>query len=88
MTKRLSRADRQEIIREFAMRHNGVFNPRLFRDEVRERGPDHPAHPFFTWDEERAADRYQVEQAREFARGLKIKFSVQTVMDRDWETPL
>ena len=36
MTTRITKATRQKIVREFALRHNGQFNPALFFEEVRE----------------------------------------------------
>ncbi|MEH3117124.1 MAG: hypothetical protein PGN25_05810 [Methylorubrum populi] len=75
----LSKAARQEIVREFAVRHNGHFNPKLFLEEVRHKGKDHPAFGWFEWDRAAAALAYQVEQAREFARDLRVSFTVQVV---------
>jgi hypothetical protein len=34
-----SKSIRQRIVREFAVRHNGQYNPSLFLEEVRQRGP-------------------------------------------------
>lgn len=70
---------RQEIVREFAVRHNGQFDARLFFQEVQARGDEHPAHAWFEWDRDRAAENWQVEQAREFARGLKVTFEIEEV---------
>lgn len=70
---------RQEIVREFAVRHNGQFDARLFFEEVSTKGQDHPAHGWFEWDKEKAAANWQIEQAREFARGLKVSFEIQEV---------
>jgi hypothetical protein len=82
---RLSKAKRQEIVREFAIRHNGAFNPSLFLDEVKRTGKDHPAYGWFEWNRDKAANAYQLEQAREFARDLRVSFTVETVGRR---TPL
>lgn len=76
---RFTKQERQKIVREFALRHNGVYNPSLFVEEVREAGESHPAHSWFEWDAGKAALAYQVEQAREFARDLRIKFTVEDV---------
>lgn len=70
---------RQEIIREFAVRHNGHFNPALFVQEVRATGADHPAHEWFEWDTEKAAEQHLLWQAREFATGLRVSFTVETI---------
>lgn len=68
---------RQEIIRDFAVRHNGNYNPALFAEEAAD--PEHPAHEWFEWDDTTAAREHRVWQAREFAQGLRIKFSVQEI---------
>lgn len=70
---------RQEIIREFAIRHNGHFNPALFVQEVRASGAGHPAYEWFEWDEDKAAQQHRLWQAREFANGLRVSFTVETI---------
>ncbi len=77
MAVRFTKEQRQNIVREFAIRHNGVFNPRLFLDEVRRVGEEHPAFGWFEWDQEKAALAWQVEQARDFARDLRVTFKVE-----------
>lgn len=76
---RFSKEQRQEIIREFAVRHNGHFNPRLFVNEVKARGGEHPAYGWFQWDKDKAAHEFWIWQAREFAKDLKVSFSIQEV---------
>lgn len=76
---RLTKALRQQIVKDFAIKHNGVYNPTLFLEEVRRTGQNHPAYDWFEWDRDRAAAQYQVEQARNFARDLRVSFSVQVV---------
>ncbi len=76
---RFTKALRQQIVKDFAIKHNGVYNPTLFLEEVRRTGPTHPAYDWFEWDRERAAAQYQVEQARNFARDLRVSFTVQVV---------
>lgn len=76
---RFTKAVRQQIVRDFALRHNGQYNPGLFLEEVRRTGPSHPAYQWFEWDTERAALNYQIEQAREFARDLRVTFKVEEV---------
>lgn len=73
---RFTKALRQEIVREFAIRHNGTYNPSLFLEEVRNQGKKHPAFEWFEWDRDKAALAYQVEQARDFARDLRVTFKV------------
>lgn len=67
---------RQRIVKEFAVRHNGQFNAALFLDEVRQKGEAHPAYDWFEWDESKAAQAHQIEQARAFARDLRVTFTV------------
>lgn len=76
---RFTKELRQQIVREFAIRHNGQFNAALFLAEVRATGPDHPAYEWFTWDDQEAADQHRTWQAREFANGLKVTFTVETI---------
>lgn len=76
---RFTKELRQEIVREFATRHNGQFDPALFLDEVREKGSGHPAYEWFDWDDALAAHEYRLSQAREFARDLKVSFTVENV---------
>lgn len=72
----LTRDDRQRIVTEFALRHNGTYNPSLFLEEVRRTGEKHPAYGWFEWDAGKAALAYQIEQARGFARDLRVTFTV------------
>lgn len=76
---RFSREERQNIIERHARKHNGIFRPETFLEEVREEGPDHPAYAWFEWNQQKAAEAYNLEQAREFARGLRVTFTVETV---------
>lgn len=78
MTK-FTKALRQKIVRDFAIRHNGQFNPTLFVEDVRRTGPSHPAYEWFEWDQKKAALQYQIEQARAFARDLRITFTVEDI---------
>lgn len=70
---------RQRVIREFAVRHNGTFNPALFLQEVERTGSEHEAYEWFEWDDATAARSHRLRQAREFARDLKITFTVESV---------
>lgn len=76
---RFTKAIRQRIVTEFATRHNGTYNPALFVEEVKRAGSTHPAYEWFEWDCEKAALGYQVEQARDFARDLRVTFKVEVV---------
>ena len=75
----ITKEQRQQIIRDFAVHHNGFYNPALFVDEVIKVGEAHPAYEWFEWNKTTAARQYWVWQAREFAVGLRIKFSVEEV---------
>ena len=76
---RFTKALRQQIIEDFSRRNNGWFDPKAFVAYVGETGPDHPAYDWFTWDDVAAASAYRVDQARDFARGLKVTFKVEEV---------
>lgn len=75
----LTQKQRQEIIAEYAARHDGVWDAHGFLDEVRNSNGSHPAYKWFTWDRDVAATRWQVEEARRFAQGLRVKFEVREV---------
>lgn len=70
---------RQEIVKDFCDRHDGRFDPQLFVQEVKETGPSHPAYDWFEFDTEKAANEYNLAQARAFVRDLRIEFTVKTV---------
>lgn len=74
-----TKALRQKIVEDFARQNNGWFDPRAFLMHVREAGADHPAFEWFEWDDEAAAEAYRIDQARDFARGLVVKFDVRTI---------
>lgn len=76
---RLTKEERQEIIREFSGRHNGLFNPASFVLEVSKVGRKHPAYGWFTWDRDKAAFGYRIWQAREFAIGLRVRFTIDEI---------
>lgn len=75
---KFTKALRQQIVRDFALRHGG-FNAALFVEEVRAAGPDHPAYEWFQWDDDKAASEYRIWQAREFARGIKVRASIEEI---------
>lgn len=80
MTKeKLSKEKRQEIVEDFARRHNGQYDPKLFLREVKETGDKHPAFNWFEWDDKKAAGEYQLWQARSFAKDLRVNFTVEEV---------
>jgi hypothetical protein len=76
---RFTKQLRQQIVEEFARRHGGQFIPAPFVQEVKAKGKNHPAYDWFVWDESKAAFAYQVEQARDFASGLRVTFRVEEV---------
>ena len=91
---KFSKALRQQILDEFTTRHNGQYNPALFVNEVKRAGPDHPAFDWFEWDDDDAAHQHRLWQAREFARDLRVTFTVEelnadkTVKVRQVEAPM
>jgi hypothetical protein len=76
---KFTRAIRQQIVKEFAEQNGGCFDAALFLAHVREVGDAHPAWAWFEWDDDKAALEYRLDQARDFARGLKITFEIQEV---------
>jgi hypothetical protein len=61
---KLSRTQRNQIIREFSANNGGRFDAVAFVEHVRRRGPKHPAYEWFTWNDETAAEAHRIEQAR------------------------
>ena len=76
---RYTKDRRQKIIRDFCLHRNADFDARLFEQEVRETGPDHPAYEWFEWDGDKAAREHRIWQAREFAKGLRVSFTVEEI---------
>lgn len=70
---------RQQIVEAFAKKHNGLYDPALFLREVKEVGENHPAYGWFEWDTKKAANEFNLWQARAFAKDLRIKFEVEEV---------
>lgn len=73
---RFTKALRQQIVREFAEANGGFFDPAAFLLHVQSAGPGHPAFSWFEWDDASAATEYRLDQARDFARGLVVRFEV------------
>jgi hypothetical protein len=76
---RFTKQIRQGIVEEFARRHNGQYNPGLFLQEVRDTGESHAAYEWFEWDADKAVQAYQLEQARAFARDLRVSFQIEEI---------
>lgn len=76
---RFTKELRQQIVQSFAEQNGGWFDPAAFLAAVRKAGAKHPAFEWFEWDDERAAHEFRLDQARDFARGLVIRFEVQTI---------
>lgn len=76
---RFTKEMRQQIVREFAEAHGGVFDAAAFLGEVNQVGKSHPAYAWFEWSDRKAAREYRLDQARAFAQGLRIRFEVETI---------
>lgn len=77
--KVFSKEERQKIVEDFVRRHNGQYDPSLFLKEVKEAGKDHPAYDWFEWNTKKAANEYNLWQARAFAKDLRVSFNVEEV---------
>jgi hypothetical protein len=77
--RQFTRKDREAILHAFVVRHGGAFDPAAFVDEVEAAGDAHPAYRWFEWDTEAAARQHRLEQARAFARGIKVVFRVEDI---------
>lgn len=76
---RFTRAARQQIVRDFAEKNGGWFDATRFLAEVQKKGEAHPAWEWFEWDDDNAANEFRLDQARDFARGLTIRFEIKSV---------
>lgn len=76
---RFTKALRQQIVQEFAEKNGGWFDPPAFVAAVQKAGPKHPAFEWFEWDDRNAAHEFRLDQARDFARGLVVRFEVRTM---------
>ena len=79
MSIRLSKADRQKIVDDFAAQNGGRFDPRAFVDDVRRTKGQHPAWTWFTWDDAKAAEDHRIWQARKFVHDLVVRHTVETI---------
>lgn len=75
---KFTKETRQRILREY-LEATGreIFDPADFVNYVRDVGPSHEAFDWFTWEDQIAAGQYRIDQARDFARGLKIRYVIQ-----------
>ena len=80
MKTTLTRADRQKIIDEFTGRHDGRYDPKAFLSEVSATNGQHQAWGWFTWDDKTASEKQRVWEARKFAGGLVVSFTVETIV--------
>ena len=76
---RFTKEIRQEIVRDFCLRNGGVFDPAAFYAEVEKMGRKHSAYEWFRWNDKEAAREHRVWQAREFAVGLRVVFTIEEV---------
>ena len=76
---KFTKALRQQIIDTFLQTNNGWYDPALFVEWVRNQGAECPAYSWFEWDDEIAANKLRIEQARSFASGLRIKCEVEVI---------
>ena len=77
--ERLTRDDRQKILDEFVEKHGG-WDARAFVEEVRATNGQHPAWTWFGgFDVDKAAFEHWTQRAMQFASGLRVKFSVETI---------
>ena len=72
----LTKEMREEIVKDFERRHNGIFHLDTFIDEVLEVGEDHPAHGWFTTDRDQAFRKLLRQEARRFVSGIRVHFEI------------
>lgn len=76
MANKLKAEDRRLIAADFAKRHGGTFCPVAFLEEVERIGFTHPAYSWFTWDDQDAAHKQRVTEARNFVRKIEINYVI------------
>jgi hypothetical protein len=76
---RFTKALRQQIVSEFTAKNGGWFDPSAFVAEVQRVGSEHPAYEWFQWDDDKAAQEFRLDQARDFTRGLIVRFEIRTM---------
>lgn len=76
---RFTKEQRQKIVEDFAKEHGGIFDAGAFLSEVSQVGKAHDAYAWFTWDDNKAAREHRLNEAREFAQGLRIRFEIETI---------
>lgn len=74
---KFTRKQRQEIVDDFCARNGGRYDPAAFVAEAA--SPQHPAHEWFAWDDEKAAAEYRLWQARTFVNDLRVTFAVELI---------
>jgi hypothetical protein len=64
--------DLKELLLEIREANDGTLTAQAVVDAARP--PDHPLHQHFEWDEEKAAEKYRVQQARQLIRIVKLQY--------------
>ena len=70
---------RKLIVEEHMATNDGIFKPVDFLTAAR--SPNHPAHAYFEWDENRASHQWRLHQARTFATIRVVPSKIEEVHD-------
>ena len=72
----MTQQQKKQILESIAAQTDGVLLPERV---VEVASPiDHPLHPFFEWDDSKAAHTHRLEQARQLIRSVRVKVTVQS----------
>ena len=77
--RRYTADERRRIIEEFMSENGGVYDPATFVEAAA--SEQHPAHEWFTWDNDLAGHQYRLAQARQFAK-------VRVLVEEEHETDM
>jgi hypothetical protein len=67
----------QPALTRLARKHGGKLTPSKILDAAR--SPRSPLHRFFDWDDESAAEKYRIQQARVLLKGVRYNVKTKTV---------
>jgi hypothetical protein len=68
----------QQRIQAIADLHDGRITPELVVDAARD--PDSPLHEFFTWDNDEAAEKHRLNEARSLIRSIRVDVKISNMV--------
>ena len=83
MTVTMSKTERAALKVDYMERHGGAWDPAGFLEEVRAANGQHPAWHWFEWDRDTAAEKFLLEQAKEFGRGIYVTVKTEEIVHNE-----